>query len=278
MSLLVSVVVPTKNSARTLEKCLQSIRSQSHQSVELIVVDNGSNDQTKHIAKHYADNVFEIGPERSAQRNFGVEKARGKYVAIIDSDMYLDRSVLAECVSVLETGSNTRGIVIPEESVGIGFWAHCKQLERSYYVGIPYMEAARFFKRADFIDIGGYDTALVSGEDWDFSQRMQTLGNLGRTKARIKHDEGRLSLRTTMRKKAYYAGLFSAYTNKATTGSAASKQTNIIGRYALFFQNPAKILAHPILWIGMIVMKTCEFGAGAYGIICAKSQKTTDRI
>ncbi len=86
---LVSVVVPTRNSARTIERCLQSIVGQRPTRLELIVVDNDSTDGTFAIATSYADVVLRAGPERSAQRNVGVARSGGDYVMWIDSDMEL---------------------------------------------------------------------------------------------------------------------------------------------------------------------------------------------
>ena len=169
MDPLVSVIVPTKNSRQFLDACLDSIRKQSYPNIELIVVDNSSTDDTQKIARKYTDKVYTKGPERSAQRNFGVTQASGEFVAIIDSDMELAPEVITQAVAQF-TNPHVVGVVIPEESFGVGFWAQCKRLERSFYVGIPWMEAARVFKRATYTDLGGYDTALVSGEDWDLSQ------------------------------------------------------------------------------------------------------------
>src|SRR5436305_954553 len=101
----VSVIVPTLNSSTVLENCLKSIHDQSYPHIELIVVDNNSKDATREIAARFTKHVYNQGPERSAQRNFGVEKATGKYVAIIDSDMELSREVIAEAVAVMETDS-----------------------------------------------------------------------------------------------------------------------------------------------------------------------------
>ena len=82
---LVSVIITTKNSERTLDRCLSTIKNQTYPNIELIVVDNNSTDKTKEIAKKYTKNVFNKGPERSAQRNFGATKARGKFLLIHDS-------------------------------------------------------------------------------------------------------------------------------------------------------------------------------------------------
>ena len=86
---LVSMIITTKNSARTLERCLVSVKNQSYANIELIVVDNNSADNILKIANKYADKVFTKGYERSAQRNFGVDQTSGKYVYKIDSDFVL---------------------------------------------------------------------------------------------------------------------------------------------------------------------------------------------
>jgi glycosyltransferase involved in cell wall biosynthesis len=146
--ILVSVIVPTKNSAETLYACLISIKNQSYKNIELIVVDNFSTDATPEIAKKYADIFLQIGPERSAQRNYGVENAKGELIAIIDSDMVLSEKVTEECVGLYFNNKGVGGIIVPEESFGVGFWAQCKKLERSYYVGVSWMEAALIKSRS----------------------------------------------------------------------------------------------------------------------------------
>ena len=113
----VSVVVPTKNSALTLGRLLRSVRAQSFPAVELIVVDNHSNDDTISIAARYADRVVDHGPERSAQRNRGVALASGQYVFMVDSDMELTPGTVAACVATARE-SGAAAIVVPERTVG----------------------------------------------------------------------------------------------------------------------------------------------------------------
>src|SRR6185437_10379377 len=113
---VVSVIVPTKNSAATLEACLQSIKEQTYCPIELIVVDNHSSDTTQEIAKQFTDMVFVQGPERSPQRNLGARKASGHYLLMIDSDMELDGKVVEACISAVSTDSDISAVIIPEES------------------------------------------------------------------------------------------------------------------------------------------------------------------
>lgn len=270
---IVSVIVPTKNSSRTLDACLKSIKDQSYKEIELIVIDNFSTDNTQAIAKKYTKHVYSKGPERSPQRNFGVSKAKGRYVFIIDSDMNLSQHVVEECVGVMKKNKKITGVVVPEESFGEGFWAQCKKLERSFYVGVSYMEAARFFKKSDYLRLKGYNEKLVSGEDWDLSQRIAKLGEIKSIKSYIFHDEGKISLSTTVRKKFYYAKKFEQYKNLNEATSIISQQTSLIGRYKLFLRHPKKLFRNPILGISMLFMKTCEFGFGGAGYISARLKK-----
>lgn len=272
-SLLVSVVVPTKNSASTLGDCLASIASQTYPDIEIIVVDNFSSDDTASIAQKYTKMFFTKGPERSAQRNFAVQQATGTYVCIIDSDMILSKSVIEDCVAAMKQEKNSSGVVIPEESFGEGFWAQCKKLERSFYLGVSYIEAARFFKRSDFNKLGGYNTKMVSGEDWDLSQRMESIGNPTRIDSMIYHNEGHISLIKTIRKKFYYARQISSYINATSSTKNLSQQTSVFGRYKLFFSKPALLFRNPAVGLGMLFMKTCEFAFGGAGYILARIKR-----
>ncbi len=220
---LVSVIVPTRNSSEFLEACLKSIRDQTYKNIELIVVDNNSTDNTKEIANKYTDKVFNQGPERSAQRNFGSKNSAGEFVVFIDSDMELSNEVIAECV-VKASEQTVTGVIIPEESFGVGFWAQCKRLERSFYVGVEWMEAARFFRKEILEQVGGYNEDMVSGEDWDLSQRVEAEGKVLRIKSFIYHNEGRLSLIRTLKKKFYYAKKIATYTSTQQSNASVKNK------------------------------------------------------
>jgi len=266
---LVSVIVPTKNSAKFLDACLQSIKDQTYKNIELIVVDNNSTDNTKQIAKKYTDKVYNHGPERSAQRNYGVRWGKGEYVLIIDSDMELSKDVIAACVKEALSRDDIKGIIIPEESFGEGFWAKCKKLERSYYVGLDWMEAARFFHHRVYDDMGGYDEKNTGTEDYDLPQRIEAKypNSIARILPLILHNEQKISLLKTCSKKFYYAQRLNRYAQKEANKASFKLQSNPLQRYKLFFSQPAKLFSSPLVGIGMIYMKTCEFASGGMGRI-----------
>ena len=265
---LVSVIITTKNSANTLNACLESIKNQTYKNIEIIVVDNNSSDETKNIAYSYTNQVYNLGPERSVQRNYGVSKSSSNLILILDSDMVLDERVIEGCVIKTLENENINGIVIPEESFGEGVWAKCKKLERSFYVGVDWIEAARFFKKNIFNDLGGYDFENTGTEDYDLPQKLKLKfgsNSISRINYYIFHNEQKLSFKKILKKKYYYAQNISNYKGKSYNRSSYKKQSSLVRRYKLFFSQPKKLLHHPFLGISMIFMKTCEFAIGGFG-------------
>lgn len=264
---LVSIIIPTRNSERTIEKCLKNIKNQTYKNIEIIVVDNNSTDRTRDIAKKFIQLVFNKGSERSAQRNFGASKSKGSFLLFIDSDMELTKKVVKECVEKI---GGYKGIIIPEKSFGKGFWAKCKALERSFYLGIDWIEAARFFNREVFEEFKGYDESQTGTEDYDLPQRIkEKYGNksIGRINSFILHNEGNLSLLYILKKKYYYAKTANVYATKRSNKEYFLKQSSIIERYKLFFSHPKKLFKNPILGFGMLFMKTSEFIFGGLGYL-----------
>lgn len=263
---LISVIVTTKNEEKNIKKCLSSITKQTYKNYEIIVVDNYSSDRTVEISKKYTPFIFIKGPERSSQRNYGASKAKGEYVCFIDADMQLANDILSSCVEVVNKDTHIGSIILPEKSIGKSFWARCKALERSYYEKIDWIEASRFFKKTIFDRIGGFDTGMISGEDWDIYDRAKKIAPVFRINKYILHNEENLSLWKTMRTKYYYAKNISIYKKKANK-SSFRKQASVIRRFLLFFSNPKKLFSNPSVGIGMLIMKLCEYGAGMVGYI-----------
>jgi glycosyltransferase involved in cell wall biosynthesis len=266
---LVSVIVPTRNSGRTLDACLNSIRSQHYQPVEVVVVDNGSTDRTLQIARDRADIVEHWAPERSAQRNRGAQVSHGDFVLFVDSDMTLSPEVVGDCMDLLRS-NDTPGVIIPEISFGEGFLAHCRALERSCYDGDDTIEAARFFARAPFEAAGGYEENLVAFEDWDLSSRIAAGRHFPRTVSHITHDEGRLRLGTVLAKKRLYGRSFAYFSRRH--GKSTLGQANVIFRPA-FIRNWRRLFRHPLLTAGFLSLKTLEAAAGLWGLLESRAPR-----
>jgi glycosyltransferase involved in cell wall biosynthesis len=272
MKTVVSIIITTRNEAKHISACLTSIVSQTYENIEVIVVDNHSSDNTKKIARRFTPLVFDAGPERSAQRNFGARKAKGEYLLFLDADMILTPTVIDECLHVVKqqitNNKQLRALVIPEKSIGIGFWARCKTLERACYEGVDWMEAARFYRKKTFEGLGGFDEQLTGPEDFELSQRLRARygkGAVGRIRNYILHDEGKLTLGELLKRKYYYGKRMGRYSRLPESEKSFAKQSNIFARYALFFRHPEMIICDPVHFIGMIIMKTLEMIALGYG-------------
>jgi glycosyltransferase involved in cell wall biosynthesis len=270
---LVSVIIPTKDSGITLPICLRSIRSQTYPNIEIIIVDCFSVDGTKRIAEYNAARIIEVDAKRSEARNRGANLAVGEFVFFVDSDMELDGNVVEECVRRIKDGYDA--IIIPEFSVGEGFWAKSKALEKLCYVGDDLIEGTRFFRRGVFEAVGGYDPELEAGEDWDLVNRIRKAGyRIARIKSFIMHHEGRLSLMISVRKKQYYAKTADRYIQKYP--DLAKKQLTLFR--PAYFRNWRKIVADPPHAFGLLIMKICEFGVGWLVLIRSDSRKKARAI
>lgn len=264
---LVSAVITTLNSGKTLGKLLASIKDQSYDQVEIIVIDNNSTDDTLEVAKHFTVKVFIKGPERSAQRNFGAKKASGKYLFFLDSDMVLSKDVVKECVEKLESGA-AEMIIIPERSFGDGFWAKAKILEREIHRGEDYFEAARFFPKKLFIEAGGYDESLTGPEDWDLPQRLARTHKAGRIKSLILHNEGHPTLFKLAKRKYYYGLSVHQYLKKQNLPVFTPKTVYFLR--PAFYRNWFKLMGNPVTSLSMFIMLFAETLGGGLGYLVGR--------
>lgn len=269
---LVSVIITTKNSSLTLIALLESIKAQSYKSIEVILVDNNSSDDTVSIAKKYTQRVFQKGPERSAQRNYGAKMSKGEYLLFLDSDMELSKSVVKDCVEPYK-GDDKKigGIIIPERSFGLGLWSKAKILEREINRGEEYFEAARFFPKKIFFSVGGYDEKLTGPEDWDFPQRVVKEYKISAIKSFILHNEGKLSLKTLAKKKYYYGLSVHQYLEKQNIPVLSPKTIYFFRKG--FYKNWRMLIDNPLVTVAMIIMLTIELYFGGLGYLRGRFRK-----
>lgn len=253
-NLLVSVIITTKNSSITLPTLLKSIKTQSYKNFEIIIVDNFSTDNTIKIAKNFTQKVFIKGPERSAQRNFGASKSKGKYLLIIDSDMELSKNVIKECVEIAQE-KKISAIIIPEKTTGQGFIQNIRRFEREMYEGDLSIELARFYSKKIFVSVGGYDEDLTGPEDYDLSYRVGRQNKIGRIKSYILHNEENLTLSKLLQKKFYYASKGALYAEKHP--ELIRTQGTILFRKS-YLKNFTKFIKHPITGLSFLFVRSLE--------------------
>ncbi len=262
--LLVSVIIPSYNSEKTITRCLESIQLQTYPHIEIIVVDKNSSDKTRQIAKKYTKHVFVHGPERSAQVNFGTKKARGTYIYRVDSDFIVDPDVIFQCVEKCEK-EHLDGIAVHNTSAErLGFWADVRKFERNTYIDDDLIVAVRFFTKKSWEEVGGFDETLYGPEDYDFHNRFVTAGfRWGRIRAMEKHLGEPKSLSDIWKKHFYYGKQMVSYFKKHPR--VATKQFNPLR--ISYLRHFWTLLAHPMIAIGLLIMTVVKFSAGGLGFI-----------
>ena len=270
---LVSVVVPTFNSERFIEKCLLSIDNQSYSNVEVIIVDGFSRDGTVEIARKFDSEVhlFGVRQGREAlfgapyQRNYGVSKSRGEFVYYVDVDMRLTRDVITGSVRAINT-LKADAVIIPEISYGTGFWSACKSLERQCHIGDDLAEAPRFFKKEIWEKLNGLDPS-IGGDDWDLYHRFKHQGfKAARVRETVFHDEGELTLKRLALKRYMYGKQLHKYLQRY--GALGYRQLSPFRRS--YSKNRQLFMRDPVHAIGVVVMRTIEYMAAVAGLIMGK--------
>ncbi len=107
---LISIIVPVKNEERTIGKCLESIINQSYKKIEVIVVEDGSNDKSYDICKKY-ESIDErikcyhrdLSNGKPSALNFGLERAHGSIIAVFDADSVLDKDNVLNALTIIKT-------------------------------------------------------------------------------------------------------------------------------------------------------------------------------
>lgn len=263
---LVSVITTTLNEEKSLAVLLKSIQKQTYKNLEIIVVDNPkTRDKTRQIAKKYTEKVYIKGPQRSAQRNFGVTMAQGDYVLILDADMELTHRVVESCMKVISS-AKYKALIIPERTVGDSFMAKVRRFEREMYIGDSTIEVARFFEKGAFNEFGGYDPSLTGTEDYDLPYRISRKYSVGWAKEYILHHEEQLTLAKQLEKKYFYAAKSASYADKHP--ELIATQGNMLFRKA-YFRNWKKFAKQPILGLTFIFVRTLEASAAVFGYISA---------
>lgn len=233
---LVSVVIPITKNDPHVDKCVEYIERSTYSNYEIIIVDEGL--------------------ERSKQRNIGVQRSKGDYVLILDSDMVIHPNLIEECMELcreeyydlsLSTGQYD-GLYIPEIILGEGFWIRVRDFERSFYDGTR-VDAVRFFKRRFWFP---FDETLTGAEDWDWDRKFK--GRKGITHYSLGHNEGKFSFKKYFQKKKYYSQWLDIYKNRYPN----CPELNPFYRFFWVFMEKGKwkrSLRSPLYFTATIVLK-----------------------
>ncbi|MBU1032297.1 glycosyltransferase [Patescibacteria group bacterium] len=271
---LVSVIITAKNEDAVIGNLLKSILKQTYKYIEIILIDNNSDDKTLSIAGKFRKvKIYQQGPERSAQRNFGAKKATGDFLFFLDADMELTPKVIEDCVEKINQ-EKAEGMVVPEQSKWTNFWGEVKAYERSFYSekGDPITDAARFFSKKIFNKVDGYDETITGPEDWDLPDRIREAGyKIGRSIEKIYHHEQEIFLATLFKKKFYYGLNAHKYLSKHDIPIFSPKTIYFLR--PLFYKNWTRLVKHPILALAMVCMLMVELIGGGLGYVVGRARR-----
>ncbi len=102
--MLVSIIIPTFNRANRVAEAIKSAQSQTYPHKQIIVIDDGSTDETKEIVQKFdgVEYFYQENQRQGAARNYGLSKAKGDYIATLDSDDIWNENFLSESIECLE--------------------------------------------------------------------------------------------------------------------------------------------------------------------------------
>lgn len=185
---LVSVIIPAFNCADYIAEAIESVFVQTFQRFEIIVVDDGSTDETSEILQRYENRIRLVSQKNqgvATARNMGVNLAKGKLVAFLDADDVFFPEKLAKQVSLFE-GSPELGMVISGWQVTTQggevvsqarLWKERPVLDLETAVLYkPARPSATMLRKAWFEKVKGFDAELSSAEDLDFLLRVMLAG------------------------------------------------------------------------------------------------------
>jgi len=185
---MVSVIIPTYNQANFIDKAIKSVLKQTYQDFEIIVIDDGSTDNTEEIIRCFKDKrvkyikKYKKNRGISVARNIGIKVARGKYVALLDSDDEWLPEKLDKQIKILQDGSPELGAVysnlcyIDENGKNTNKLRNPKKEGYIYedllgknHVGAP---STLLIRKECFHQVGLFDDLLNAQQDWDMWIRI----------------------------------------------------------------------------------------------------------
>lgn len=185
MTALLTIITPCFNSEKTLEKTLQSVFNQSFQDWELIIVNDGSTDDTEKISLEWVQKdprfkyFYKENGGLGKARNYGIERATGTYILPLDSDNLVEKHFIKDAIKVFENNKDVGVVHGYAEYFGEkeGIWI-VEDFNLQKMLVHNYIDACAIFKKELWERVGGYDEKMPyqGHEDWDFWISLNNLG------------------------------------------------------------------------------------------------------
>lgn len=232
MTVTASVVIPAYNSADTISRAVNSVLDQTLRDFEVIIVDDGSVDDTSEIVQQYEDQrvkyqIHEENKGGSAARNTGIEQAEGEYIAFLDADDEWHPTKLEQQIECLESRSDEWIAAYCDYRQGhpslLG-WIKLKLIRKKkrkeggeeliddlLSMDLELGGASTLLIKSDTVEtIDGFDERFPRHQDWEFLIRVLKQGKLAYVDEDLvtKHGSGRPSIKDVTRAKNLYLNKF----------------------------------------------------------------------
>jgi glycosyltransferase involved in cell wall biosynthesis len=187
---LVSVVIPVFNGATYLREAVESVLKSTYKKYEIILVDDGSTDESKRICKQLVRqskkiHFYSIVKNRGLGRtlNYALKKARGKYIARLNQDDIMLKNRLKTQVDYLESHPEIVALgsfikYFSDSQEVITFIEKDQDIRKMWHIVSPFADPSVMFVKAIALKVGGYDQAMWPADDTHLWIRMGQEGQL----------------------------------------------------------------------------------------------------
>lgn len=185
----ISVIIPNFNYARYLEEAIESVLGQTYQNIELIVVNNGSTDDSLKVLKKYSDTIRVINQSnlgQSGARNSGLKNATGDFIAFLDADDFWAPTKLEKQLNLINDSTQLIycGILPFDDRKSRELNALLPKYKgqcMKYFLDLPAAsvvlsgESTALFSRNLLNNVGDFNSRLNGAAGWDFFRRCSRL-------------------------------------------------------------------------------------------------------
>lgn len=176
MEYRVSVVIPCYNDGEYLRETVQSVLQSTYENIQIIIIDDGSTDNTKLIAldlqqlSHKVEYYYQTNSGLSSARNSGIEIANGKYILPLDADDKISQDYIEQGVKVLHERPEVKVVYCNAEFFGNrqGIW-NLKPFSKKMLPRENVIFCSALYRKLEWERVGGYSVEMKTGwEDWEF--------------------------------------------------------------------------------------------------------------
>ena len=189
----VSVIIPNYNYSQYLREAIDSVLAQTYAEIEIIVVDDGSTDNSREVLESYGDRITAIFQENagvSAARNNGVSESHGEYIAFLDADDAWFPTKIERELAIFENDARLGLVhvgVVEIDGDGNLLSEHKDGMDGQVADALLHFEgpvilgggSGMMVPRRVFDEIGGFDTRLSTSADWDLFYQIANRYSVG---------------------------------------------------------------------------------------------------